>query len=223
MRGMRIMCISSLKAQSWRMKSSAFDVAEANVAFDSLKNVPTTQMKGMRRCWHWCCGEVFSEGNCPEKSFLILSRSCVDGKTTQLDVSLGYAHSIHLFFCFIYFYLRSTETDSMKKKNMKTLPIGFKCRCAVVPFVSEHLHRCSRYSCQSADANVFSRGPNLPYVLPKDMLYTPCKIQLFPLQNEGLAVCANLSSTVLCERSHKGLIDRAVSVQSIQVSSGANA
>lgn len=133
-------------------------------------------------------------------------------------------HTQHSPFFLLYLFLPPLYRNWFdEKKNMKTLPIGFKCRCAVVPFVSEHLHRCSRYSCQSADANVFSRGPNLPYVLPKDMLYTPCKIQLFPLQNEGLAVCANLSSTVLCERSHKGLIDWAVSVQSIQVSSGANA
>lgn len=76
------------------------------VAFYSLKNAPMAQKKGMKRCWHWCwhwcCGEVFSEGNCPGKSFLILSRSCVDGKTTQLDVSLGYTHSFHIFLLYLF-------------------------------------------------------------------------------------------------------------------------
>lgn len=218
---MRGMCISSLKAQSWRMKSSAFDVAEASVAFDSLKNAPTTQKKGMKRCWHWCCGEVFSEGNRPEKSCIILSRSCVDGKTTQLDVSLGYTQIIHLFW-FIYFHLCSTETDSMKEKTWK--------HCLLALSAGVRWHHLYLNICTIPVDTAVSLPMQMFFLVGPISLMCFLKICCIPHVRSSFSLwkmrdwqCVKNFPLQFFAWIRKDLIDWAVSVQSVQVSSSANA
>lgn len=148
-------------------------------------------MSWLRVQWVHSCKERWPPKRLVTSS-LILSSSCVTRTTVWLAkramLVYTYQWPASLFTCS---HLCYTKTDFMKR-DMKALPVGFQGQCAAALFASEHFHRSCRSSCQSAAAaNVFSSGPNLPCVLPKDMLCPRVRFSFSPCQTSNWQCAQN--------------------------------